>query len=654
MKKYSIYALMGAIALAGSVGFTSCSSSSDDVVINNPDFDPVTNTVKTTISLSINPNNGSSTRQATATVQSDGSFRGISNILSVPAVSDVTTSTSLTGKLSWGDIDAFTNSVNYKLYTNQQIVVGVDHFYFWGKATASQGDVDDYLAYGLTSDNLGEAATTTVGAIQVTPVAMASSEDITTSSEGNWKYQSDALASYLTAIANATDASEATNKWSTTINPSLKSMYDEFTRTGAGATILYNAGSAESVRLLLLDLLDKIDGINDETVAGIKTAIRTAIGGQATIGGSSGANTVTWKEDCVFKSFPTSLGLPEGSAEYMWDATTDPTTPSFKYITDNTVGNNFTAVENYVFPNELYYLTKTPLRATSNATVTWPSTANNWATTAPWSTETSWTTAVEANSKNIALTYNINYGSALLATYVKAGAATLYDNARQLDPDKRGDANAVNNAIVVKDGETDKNPFELTGVLVGSQPSAVGWNFLPIGAATFNKVVYDGVMNGTDPINVTTVFNTTPNYTLLFDNYKNVTGDELDVNVCLEFKNNMTISFYGKDGVILPGQKFYIVGKLTVNGATNPFTSLGSDDVIKAYVPSRDLRAFIQDYLTTANFTLTAGTASGNGDGSLAKAMTTIPDLRQSSQTIGLSVDLTWNSGVTYNVNLGE
>lgn len=651
MKKYSIYALMGAIALAGSVGFSSCSSSSDDVVINNPDFDPVTNTVKTTISLSINPNNGSSTRQSGTNVQSAGNFRGISDILSLPSTGDITTGTSTTGKLNWDAISGFDgSSANYKLYNNQQIVVGVDHFLFIGRATASQSGVNDKLAYGFTNNNLDEAATTTVGAIQVTPEAMVSSTDISTSSEGNWKYQSDALASYLTAIANATDATDATNKWSTTINPSLRSMYDEFTRTGT-ATTLYNAGSAESVRLLLLDLLDKIDGINDETVAGIKTAIRTAIGGQATIGGSSGANTVTWKEDCVFKSFPTSLGLPEGSAEYMWDATTDPTTPSFKYITDNTVGNNFTAVENYVFPNELYYLTKTPLRATSNATVTWPGTADNWATTAPWTADT-WTDAVAANSKNIALTYNINYGSALLATYVKAGAATLYDNARQLDPDKRGDANAVNNAIVVKDGETDKNPFELTGVLVGAQPSAVGWNFLPVEGATYNKVVYDGVMNGT--INITTANNATPNYTLLFDNYRSVTGDDLNVNVCLEFKNNMTSSFYGKDGVILPGQKFYIVGKLTVNGATNPFTSLGTDDVIKAYVPSRDLRAFIQDYLTTANFTLTAGTASGNGDGSLAKAMTTIPDLRQSSQTIGLSVDLTWNSGVTYNVNLGE
>lgn len=655
MKKNSIYALMSAIALTGAVGFSSCSSSSDDIVINNPDFDPVTNTVKTTISLSINPNNGSSTRQAGTTVQSDGNFRGISNILSLPFTGDVAAGTSTTGKLNWTDISGFDGeSSNYKLYANQQITVGVDHFLFIGRATATQSTVADKLAYGFTSNTLTTAAT--VGDIRVSPGAMVTSTDITTSTEGNWKYQSDALATYLTTIANAKDATDEAKTWSTTINPSLKSMYDEFTRTGAGAKTLYNAGSAESVRLLLTDLLNKLDGITDASVSGIKTAIKTAIQDKATVTGTASPYTVAWKTTgCEFVGFPTNLGLPEGSAEYKWNTSTT----SFEFITDNNLGN-FTAVANYVFPNELYYLTKTPLRATSNATVTWPSTATNWAgNTAPWTAEataTTWTDAVAANSKNIALTYNINYGSALLATYVKAGAATLYDNARQLDPDKKGVADAVNNAIVVSTGETNNNPFELTGVLVGAQPDVVGWNFLPpTTGASFNKVVYDGVMNGTDPIYVTTTNNATPNYTLLFDNFRNVTADELNVNVCLEFKNNMNSSFYGKDGIILPGQKFYIVGKLTVNGATNPFASISEDDgVLKAYVPSRVLRAFIQDYLTTANFTLTAGTANGNGDGSLAKALTTIPDLRQSSQTIGLSVDLEWKAGVIYNVNLGE
>ena len=66
------------------------------------------------------------------------------------------------------------------------------------------------------------------------------------------------------------------------------------------------------------------------------------------------------------------------------------------------------------------------------------------------------------------------------------------------------------------------------------------------------------------------------------------------------------------------------------------------------------LRAFIQDFTTTAQFVITAGSADGTTPGSLTKAMSTIPDLRASSQTIGLSVDLTWRTGITYSSNLGE
>ena len=623
-----MYAMMSAIALTGAVSFSACSSS--DEIVDNPDYNPETNSVKTTITLSINPNNGTTTRQSSATVQGpESSFRGISDILSIPTTGDITTETLTSGHLNWTDISGFDgSSANYKLYSNQDIAVGVDHFLFIGKATATVSSVDDKLTYGYTANNLSEAAT--VGAIQIAPSAIVASTDVTTSSSTNWKYQSDALVSYLNSIANVAG-------WSTTTNASLRSMYQQFTRT------TNSAGSAESVRLLLKDLLDKTAGMTDAIVAG-ENGIRVKIAEQATVSGT-GPYTVTWKNDCAFKDFPTCFGLPEGSAVYVWDATTNAQNPTFKYITTGTTSVVSTPVDKIVYPNELYYLTNTPIRATANPTVTWPTSATAWAA----DTWTSWTTSVQPTSKNIALKYNINYGSALLATQVKAGAATIYDNAKQLDPDSTG----VNKAIVVNDGSQEKYPFTLTGILVGSQPSAVAWNFLPVSSATFDKAVYDGKMNGT--ISVATTYNTTPNYTLVFDDYK---AETADVNVCLEFKNNLSTSFYGQDGVILPGQTFYIVGKLAVatGNVTNPLPDTNiTDDALDAYIPSRALRAFIQDYTTTAQFIIKAGTANGKGDGSLAHAVTTIPDLRQSSQTVGLSVDLTWNSGITFtDVNLGE
>lgn len=635
------FALMSAIALTGAVGFTACSSSDDITATNNPDYNPETNSVKTTISLSINPNNGSTTRQTSATVQESSDFRGIGSILCLPSTGDISTSTSTAGKLTWGDIAAFEpGSSNYKLYINQEVAVGVDHFLFIGKAPYTSSTPAANLANGYTSNNLSNAST--VGDIAVTPVQIVASADITTSNttSKNWKYQSDALVAYLNTIANATTTGASPKKWSESTNTNVLRWYQEFTRATP------NAGSAESVRLFLLDLYTKLQGLSlTGTEADIRTAIVNAITAKATITGASAPYTFAWKDDVEWDAaFPKNFGLPEGSAEYKWDTTLDP--DAFVYITDGTLSAMTTPIENFVYPNELYYLTKTPLKATSNAIVTWPNNVTSW-TNQTWDY---WTDAVQANSKNIALKYNVNYGSALLATTVKADADVIYDNAIQLDPNSP----ATNNAITVNDGGTEKKPFQLTGVLIGAQPTSAAWNFLPSTGASFTKVIYDNTMNGT--IDVQTTANTTPNYTLAFDDYKAETSD---VNICLEFKNNSGSSFYGKNGIILPGQTFYIVGKLNLTNPTptNPIPTDATphtDEELDTYIPNRDLRAFIQDYTTTANFTITAGTATGNGDGSLANAVTTIPDLRTSSQTIGLSVDLSWKPGLTFNVNLGQ
>ena len=49
---------------------------------------------------------------------------------------------------------------------------------------------------------------------------------------------------------------------------------------------------------------------------------------------------------------------------------------------------------------------------------------------------------------------------------------------------------------------------------------------------------------------------------------------------------------------------------------------------------------------------LKAGSATEPG--SLGKAIVTIPDLRSTNQTLGLSVDLSWRPGLTFDINLGQ
>lgn len=613
MKKNFKYALMSAIALTGAVSFSACSSS--DEVIDNPDYNPETNSVKATITLSVNPVNaytsdGASTRQQNDVVQASGNFRGIQNIILVPSsTGEITTSTSTESKLTLENFavaDYNKETKNYKLYADKDVLVGVNRFLFLGKAIpGSTNSISGKLANGYTENTFSSA--TAVGGIAVTP------QTITTAS-GSYTTQSANLAAYLDDIASA-------GGWAGNSNTSLNDMYSKFTRT------TNSAGSASAVLLTLQDLYRKIEAVNSIDATTVSN-IRTKISNQVVVSGSGETANLAWKDACTFKDFPTALGLPEGAVQYKYNTSTN----KFEYSTGS---NNATAtpVDQFIYPNELYYLTNSPIRVSSSKTVLWPTTASNWQSES-W---TSWGNAVDGSTKNIALKYNIQYGSALLATQVKCEATTLYDNAKNLAPG----IYAENQAI-----DISTNKFKLTGVIIGGQPSSVEWNFLPPSDATYTKAVYDRLTTGVD---VGTDY-TSENTTLVFDDNK---ATPTDVNVCLEFQNTSGKDFYGKDGIILQGQKFYLIGKLEVTkeGLTNPVGDV-VDETAASYFPSKVIRAFIQDFKTLAQFQIKAGSADGTTAGSLQNALSTIPDLRATSQSIGLSVDLTWRTGLAFEVPL--
>ena len=82
--------------------------------------------------------------------------------------------------------------------------------------------------------------------------------------------------------------------------------------------------------------------------------------------------------------------------------------------------------------------------------------------------------------------------------------------------------------------------------------------------------------------------------------------------------------------LIAKGTKFYLLAKL------NPEASTGETEN-----PSKST-VFLQDYLTTAKFTVT----------SLKNAYNIIPDLRSPKLEFGLSVDLTWKTGMNFEVDM--
>ena len=86
--------------------------------------------------------------------------------------------------------------------------------------------------------------------------------------------------------------------------------------------------------------------------------------------------------------------------------------------------------------------------------------------------------------------------------------------------------------------------------------------------------------------------------------------------------------FYGKDGIVPNGGKFYLVGQL------NPTS--------KTLTNVTNVSVFLKDYTTTATVKIS----------SLQNAYNTIPDLRANEMELGLSVDLEWTTGVSYDVEI--
>jgi putative hemolysin len=69
MKKSSFYFLLSAIALSGVFGLTACSSTEEEVV-DNPNYDPLTKTVNANFVFSVSTGNtASTTRQSSASAQ---------------------------------------------------------------------------------------------------------------------------------------------------------------------------------------------------------------------------------------------------------------------------------------------------------------------------------------------------------------------------------------------------------------------------------------------------------------------------------------------------------------------------------------------------------------------------------------------------------
>lgn len=384
--------------------------------------------------------------------------------------------------------------------------------------------------------------------------------------------------------------------------------------------------------------------------------------------------------DDDLNEFPANFNLPLGAVilELKIEAETAPAT-GYKYTYNyaGTVdtyamggGNAAFIPTNYMYPAELCYFGNSSIRVTNEtlAPGDYPDGVTNWETESSWGSK-NWVADkhVTTSTRSVAMKDNINYGTALLETKVRYGAQVLQDNNHKLQLEWSGNVtDEPNNTVDVSERD---DAFVLTGILVGGQNPEVGWNYIAKTSETgFGSMVYDKTNTVIPKATAESGGNASqPVYTLLWDNWDQALkgSKQRDVYVAVEFKNNSK-NFFGENNLIRNGATFYIVGKLDPNkipsgltGVTqeeyNADKSLGITWPTKYALPPYDTdgngikerRVFIQDYLTSVCFVI--------NETSLQHALVAVPDLRSGQISLGLSVDLSWRTGINFgDVILGQ
>ena len=273
---------------------------------------------------------------------------------------------------------------------------------------------------------------------------------------------------------------------------------------------------------------------------------------------------------CLQNQYPSSLGLPDGAAALRWSG--KGLGNQFSVRTTTTTLDNINNVSRYTYPAELWYYVNSAIKTSTKEIGRTAYETENWTTVLSHYDQQD----VAVNTKSVAVNNPLQYGVARLRTVLTAAVADC----------------------------------PLTAVIIGGQ-HPVGFDFLPkVPKSDVDaRFIYDKVVSGTET------------NTLVLQSY-----DGEKVPVVLEFQNNGS-QFTGKDGIVYPGTKFYLVAYLDPAGMGEG-TCAG--------------RVFTQDFTTTANMTVS----------SKENAYTCIPDLLEPRLEIGVQVVTKWIQSTPTTVKL--
>lgn len=565
MKQLMTIALLTGLALTGITALTACSSSDldEDKVVYD---DKGQAGVKSEFVISIPRKVVSVTRMSDYVTQKEGSvdlFRGIDNIRLIPFASEpAASSTKLADIMKLSAVNGLSKAGtdNYKVYSDQFVPVGTRNFLFYGRAIANVEEqevstMDDKFKYGilhsrgLTDDEFSTPSSITFSLEQINSSDAAQA--------GNTVGKN--IVNLLTLLANTstTEAEAPNEKWSTTTNFVLATLYKKFTSL--------TTSSSHTLSIILSKLYFAMDQIQTTDPAyPLVTAIRERI---------TSACSVTTKDEpallfTTYSGYPGDLGLPDGAVRLRWDVTNK----AFEDVSAHYGKGYELKLTDYCYPAALWYYANTPLKAAFEKKSDLYSTAADWDGVIG-NVYNGASDVVQAGTQSVALRKAAEYGVGRLETRIRMETGTYYD------------ANGAE--IEIGSG------YRLKGLLLGGQ-SSVGFDFTQKGSE--NRAIYDRNIDNSIVASPGSI--TAANQTLALETEKDKT-----IFAVLELVNGGE-EFMGADGVIPADGTFYLAVRL------DPTTAGGYS--------SGDIDKLIQqDYVTELTITIKNGSqfVDRNGDG---------------------------------------
>ena len=577
--KAHILTLMLAVLL-----LTGCNQLDDTGVANNTP-------VEVSLSFSVSNAKQTTTRQTSNVVQPNGSetFRGLQMLRAIPFAIDGNEVTGADRQKVFEPDGS--SATTYPKYTDAKIRA---QFYYINECSFAPG-TNAVLAYAQAAQVYSDKASNGSLVDGIVDRSQPASEiefrleNILPNN--NAPAAATLLAAYFTDIAKTsyTSAGDVTIKWSNTDNSKLKGLFMNF--VGLGATDYQPLpSSAACAKASLADLYKELTTMGPIVGSNLEEQLRQELITKTTP--ASDGFPAAFPEEA--KNYPASEGLPDGAAVIRWYDDGQ----QFKPETETSTLAGITSISRYAYPAELWFCANSKIKTSySEVSTNDYSSATDWANLLADKYTASGT--IFPDTKAAAITNPLQYAVAHLKIALKNVARTDPEVPATLKDSKEED-------IVV--GSTK---FPLTGIIVGRQYPQ-DYNFTP-----------------RQPISDV-------DESFAYDHHMLDAGGNgiylCEGSVALEFENNSDQDFYGKNGIVYKGTKFYLLAKVNPADATAPS---GMPESAQAQVLTRD-------YITT----LTLKVAS------LREAYNVLPDLTSARLELGVEVVTKWEQATPTEISI--